>query len=690
MNITMKVLMLMSLFCPNIHTKNTPYCHEMPNIQSIEDVVALFPKTVDEIQHLAQKTLADVKTQIQSLVNLPLQELTFDNTVRRYDQATDTFARTTQIIESLLMLSPSAELRDAAQKELMKLQEVAVDLFTQNKDLFQVLSHHAQTRSITEKLEPEEQYFEQETLEEFIRNGVGLPDDKRAVVGQLQKELSSLCTQFDKNINDDATTITVDLEELDGIDQDFIDARKKTEDGKIILGVDYPTYYKIMDQCHNANTRKKLFRAFSNKAYPANIEILEKIIALRDELAQRLQTPSYAHLTLAGEMAKSPEIVEKFLFDLWQKASQKESLEFKLLTKELPESVELSPEGTIQPWDKDYITQEYKKKNYNIDDSAIAEYFPMKNTVDGLLKIYETFFGITFKQINATGLWHEEVTALEVYRDKTLLGYILLDLYPRPFKYGHACQITIVPALLSEKKDVKPSVVIVVTNFPRASANKPSLLSRSDVSTFFHEFGHALHAILGATRLASQSGTHTKHDFVELPSQMLEEWLFDKDILRNLSHHYKTGAPLSPETIEKLVALKNLSSGTWVTRQIFISLIALEYFKPGAQKDTQAIMQALHEKIRLHHQFDSNDHFQTSFGHLTGYGARYYGYLWSKVFALDLFATIKQHGLLNPKIGAHYVDNVLSKGGSKDPNELLFDFLGRNPNNEAFLRDLGL
>lgn len=689
MKLKLKACIIMSLFSVNTQSQTTHY-HEIPLVQSPHDVSALFPKTPDEIRHKSQMTLKIVQSIIEQLIALPLESLTYDNTVRMFDMAIDIFARTMQSLEILLQLSAVEALRTAAQDEIILMQQTAVDLLSYNKELFQVLSRHAQTRAITEELAPEERYFEQEVLEEFIRNGLSLPDETRTVIRELQKELAKQCTLYDKNISSDTTTITVSPDELDGLEQEYIDTLKKTADGNIMLGVDYPTYYKILEQCHNQNTRKKIFHAYSNRAYPANSIVLEKIISLRDELAQLLQFDSYAHLNISSEMAKNPETVEQFLYALLEKSAQKEALEVQELLQELPASVELSPEGNIQPWDRRYITEAYKKKNYDIDEYVISEYFPMEKTIEGLLKIYETFFSLTFKQITIAGLWHDEVRALEVYRSGALLGYILLDLYPRNFKYSHACEITVVPALLSEKNEPQPAVVVVVANFPRPSDQKPSLLSRIDVSTFFHEFGHALHAILGATRLASQSGTHTKHDFVEMPSQMLEEWLFDKDILSNLSSHYITGEKLSSKTIATLLRLKNFSSGFWVTRQIFLSLISLEYYKPGAQKDTQAIMKTLHEKTRHFDQFYPHDHSQAAFVHLTSYGARYYGYLWSKVFALDLFDTIKQHGLLDPNIGAHYLETVLSKGGSKDPNDLLFDFLGRAPNNEAFLKDLGL
>jgi thimet oligopeptidase len=216
------------------------------------------------------------------------------------------------------------------------------------------------------------------------------------------------------------------------------------------------------------------------------------------------------------------------------------------------------------------------------------------------------------------------------------------------------------------------------------------LLKRSDVSTFFHEFGHALHGLLGRTAIASMSGTSVKRDFVELPSQMLEEWLNDKEILQHISEHYVTGTSLPDELIETILTIKNINSGMFIQRQVYLSLLSLAYFDAGQHKDVEAVMKALYKKMRRYTWYDESDHQFASFGHLTGYAAKYYGYMWSRVFALDLFDTIKQHGLLDPEIGQRYVSTVLSKGGSKDPNELLQDFLGRAPNQEAFIRDLGL
>ena len=405
----LKVLILMSLISSDRQANARQHFRPM-HIQSLHDVVNLFPTSPDELRKRAADTLHDVMHQIQMLVELSPDQLTYDNTLRHLDGIMDTFKRMTQVLEVLFNLSPSEQMRKTAQEELLKLQQAAVDLFTYNLKLYRVIAQHAQTRAITESLSDEERYFEQEMLEEFARNGLHLPEDKRARISALQKELANTSMQFDKNINEDDSKIIVSREELEGIDDEFIATLRKTDDGRFILGVDYPTYSKIMEQCETRETRKKLYDAFSNRAYPANIPVLEKIINLRDAIAHATGYVSFAHLSLENQMAKKPTIVEQFLLDLWQKASQKEMLELKKLKDELLSSIPLTPDGKFYPWDKAYATELLKKNKFNIDEYNIAEYFPMASTIDGLLKIYESFFNLSFKQVHAQGLWHEDVS----------------------------------------------------------------------------------------------------------------------------------------------------------------------------------------------------------------------------------------------------------------------------------------
>jgi len=660
------------------------------SIESVQDIINYFPRTSNEISQIATEAQTDTQHVISTILKTPQEDISFETTFGVFDKAVGIITRALSLFEVLSLLNPKDALRTTAEKESITLQEFFIDLISQNKDLYNKLSAYENHTANNENLTDAQKYFIQQTLESYKRDGINLPDEKRAQVAKLAKELADLTALFDKNVTDDTSTIEVPLEGLKGLGEEFIANLKKTPEGLYSVGVDYPSYQQIMKQAEDQQTRKKMYEAYVNRAYPANIKVLDAIIAKRNELAQMVGFQSFSHLNLASEMAKTPEAVESFLEELLEKSLKKTSLEFAELTKELPPSVSLNADGTMNAWDVQFVSTWYTKKNYDLDPFKVAEYFPMEKTIEGLFSIYQQFFGLIFKELPLSGLWDNELKLLEVYKDKTLLGYLILDLYPRENKRAGAFNATIIPTLRTKEGTVKPALSLVVANFPKSTATKPSLLLRSDVSTFFHEFGHALHALFGATQLETQSGTSVKTDFVELPSQMLEEWLFDKDILSNLSSHYLTGEKLSADTIDKIITLKNLSNGSWLTIQILYAYLALKLFGPGDQKDSQKILDALQKKLDRHTFHGANDHMQAAFHHLTSYGARYYSYVWSKVFALDLFEQIKKAGLLNPEMGKKYADTILSKGGSKDPELLLIDFLGRTPNSDAFFKDLGL
>ena len=292
------------------------------------------------------------------------------------------------------------------------------------------------------------------------------------------------------------------------------------------LGTDYPTFIPVMENCTVESTRHALWKIFVNRAYPRNSVVLKEIIALRDELATLLGFASYAHFNLDDEMAKNPETVDRFLDEIIIKCQPKVKQEIDLLLASLPVGIRLTDDGKMLPWDVSFIKESYKKRYLDIDEQKIAEYFPLEHTLSQLLDIYEQFFSITFKPVQLSGLWHKDVTGIAVFdaAGKQLLGYLILDLFPRPYKYTHACEICIVKA--RNVQNVRfPAVAVVLANFSQPTATRPALLQRSAVRTFFHEFGHALHEVLGATQLASLAGTNVKRDFVEMPSQMLEEWL---------------------------------------------------------------------------------------------------------------------------------------------------------------------
>lgn len=666
------------------------------NLRTVQDVIDLFPRSAQEIREMARLHMQTMQRDIDALIALPDQERTFENTARELDRigSFSDLPIALQAIYILEYVSPDKEIRDAAHEAVKQISDFEVDVFSTNKKLFNAFKAYAQGAALNEQLMPEQRYYISETMEDFKRSGLDLPDQELERVKQLKKELSDLELAFGSAIPQDNRTIEVSGQDLQGVDPDFVNALTKSDNGMYVLKMDYPTNAAIMENCEVEATRRRYYELMLNRGYPANHETLKKIIAKRDELARVLGYPSYAHLDLADQMVKTPERAYAFLHDLVERSAKKEREEFALWLADAPPSVSLTPDGKIKRWDIVFLENQYKKNHLAVDDRALAAYFPMEKTVAGLLDIYSQFLPITFEQIPVSGLWHEDVNLIAVYRKNSnsqdnknsLLGYIFMDLYPRDNKYNHACHAKVVPA----NKQHVPAVSLVIANFPKSTATKPSLLNRNDVNTFFHEFGHALHAMLGATEMVSFAGTSVKRDFVEMPSQMLEEWLWDRHVLKQMSSHYLTGEQLSDEMITNILALKTYESGFFTKVQAFYALIALDYYAAGADKDPYTIWQTLADTMNPQLAPAPQVHRYASFGHLTGYGAKYYGYLWSKVFAVDLFEEIKKQGLFNPAVGQKYVDLVIGKGGSKDPNALLRDFLGREPENSAFLRSMGL
>lgn len=663
-------------------------------ISSIDEVKQLFPKTPQDITESVGPYREQTRKAIEDIIAIPDAERTFANTAKALDDIT---SRADLVIKEGAFavteyLHPEKEMRDAAHEAVLSISTFFVDHVSNNKRLYHAFKAYAEGNNArTEKLTDEQRYYVQETMIDFKRAGLDLPDDVLDQVCTIKKELTKLAQEFDRNIAEDNRTVVVAREELAGLDDEFIASLKKNEDGAYLLSMDYPTYFRVMEHGEVEGTRKKLYEAFSNRAYPKNEQLLKQIIALRDQLAKLIGYDSFAALSIDQQMARTPERAASFLQDLMAKACVKADRELDELLRELPSCVTLNDEGKVKAWDMGYIKARYKEKNFAIDERKIAEYFPMQHTIDALLEIYHQFLGVRFQEVPISGMWHEDVRLIEVYdKSDTKLGYLFLDLHPRPNKYTHAAHAGVVPAIQLPDGRRLPAVSVVMANFPKPTGDKPALLMRSDVKTFFHEFGHALHALLGATQLGGFSGTSVKTDFVEMPSQMLEEWLGDREILKKVSSHYKTGERLSDALIEKIIALKRYDSGLFVQTQGCYSLLSLNLYKEGAQKDPYAILHELLAQVHPRVLYGPEYRMYASFGHLTGYGAKYYGYLWSKVFALDLFHEINKKGLLNHEVGACYVQDILMPGGSKDPNELLKNFLGREPSQDAFIKDLGL
>ena len=665
--------------------------YRLPRIIQHTDLSGLFPTTAEQLHTQVQTALEDARKGIAAVIAMAHTERTFINTLQASDRVTAKLNVMLKVAWTLQNVSPDENLRNAAAQTIVELQNSLVDLIENNVELYHVLKEYQQNATFVQQLNPEASCFLQFMVDKFEKQGLALSAEQQMRVKALKKEIAQLKLEFDMNISAAHDIITVTRAELAGCPEDFIESLSKDELGRCCVGVDYPTYFTVIDYCAVETTRQQLWKAFNNRAYPSNEPVLKKLIAARDAWAKALGFKSYADLELSDEMAQSCQAVHTFLDELATKSFNKVAQEMALLKNNLPAGVTLTEAGQFKPWDLKYAVSCYKQQHLALDENKIKEYFPMQKTMDEMLDIYSQFFGVDFRQENVKGLWHEDVVSVGVYeRSGAVLGYILLDMYPRPQKYSHGCMESVVPAVRSNDGTYHPPVIIIITNFNKPMADSPALFSQTDVSTLFHEFGHALHALFGATECAAFAGTNVKLDFVEMPSQLLEEWLFDADMLKKISGHYKTGEPLPDHLIATMIEIKRFDIGLFLRRQVMQGKLSLMLFEDGAEKDPAALHKTLVEKflgdVVAYH---PDNNFQAGFGHLGEYGSRYYCYMWSKVYALDMFEHIKKSGLLNDVIGKQYAA-VLGKGGSVDPNQLMVDFLGRQPTMHPFLKDCGL
>lgn len=670
-----------SLFClTSIHAE------EIPFLQNAKEVESFFPSSVEEVAKRAQVAKEDFEKEYKQILEIPLEKRNFANTLEAWDLTSGKLYICIRTLETLPLVVSDTDLKEECQRQTQNLKSVYLQALADSAPLYEGILAIKKT-----ELPFDQDYYAKRVLLELKQAGAALPKEKREEVRKLSVELAELCDQFEENIRKDKSHLFVKKEGLKGLPEDFIQSLEKNDLGEYKLTCQYPVYVPVMSYSTSAETRQKLHFLYNNRAYPQNVELLETIIAKRNGLANLLGYPSFSAYQTSTEMVKTPERAQKFLDELLQNVQPKARAEFLEVTKVLPESVQLSSDGKLHDYDAAFVFSEYKRQNFSIDELAVAEYFPIEKTLKGLLSIYEKFFSLSIKEVPFKAFWNTDVKMLVIQNQKKeTLGYILLDLYPREGKYSHACDCPILPAYNSPNGKKYPALDLVVTNFTKPTASKPSLLRYTEVKTFFHEFGHAIHDVLGRTNQIRIAGLNVEMDFVELPSQILEEWLWDKKILQMVSSHYKTGAKLPDSLLDKMIQAKNFDAATKVQRQCFLSDLALAYYAKGERKDTTKICYDLQNKICKEYIYGKGEHFQASFGHLTGYGALYYGYLWSKVFALDVFEKIQKEGLLNPKAGQHYIQTIIGKGGSEDASDMLKAFLGREPSQKAFLESLGI
>jgi Zn-dependent oligopeptidase len=576
---------------------------------------------------------------------------------------------------------PDKRVRDTATEAEERLIKWQSDL-TFRRDLYEAVEAYAATAEAM-SLAGEEARFLAFTRRDFRRAGHVLGDTERAEVQRIRTRLVELGVAFTRNIDEYQDGLDLSPEQLAGLPEDYVERLAPgSEQGTRRVSLDYPDYYPFMDLAHDRDLRRLLQFKFYNKAAEVNTPLLAETIELRREMASIFGLPSWAQYAMEEKMAREPKAVDAFYRDLIPPLQSKADEELADLRSALGID-------DLEGWDHRYGHTKIKRERFGVDPSEVAAYFPLEAVVEGMLEITGEVFGLEYRLIAAPDAWHPDVAAYEI-RDRDTgdsLAVFYADLFPREGKFGHAAAFDLVPGRAIPDGYQNP-VTAIVANLTKPTAETPSLLKHEEVVTLFHEFGHVLHNSLGHTRLVRFTGFNTEWDFVEAPSQIMEHWCWSPEVLRRFARHHKTGEPIPGDLVDQLTAARDLHIGLAMLRQVSFGSLDMAFHGPGDHRDLAAITRETWEIARFPHH--EGTFYPASFGHLFGYDAGYYGYLWSRVFGDDMFSRFETEGILDPNLGREYRAKVLEPGGSKDADELLRDFLGREPNQQAFLRHLGI
>ena len=645
-----------------------------------------FDYKAEELAPAEAAARVKLEKDLAALIAIPQAERTFDNTIMGYERAFDNYGNALGMSGFLSYVSTDKKFRDAANDLQMQISQYMVDVATR-RDVYKAIREYTDTNP---KLDPVQAKLVKEMLIGFKNSGMDLNDADLEKFKALNKEKAEYIIKFDKNIQEYKDPLAVTKAQLKGLGEDYIQKLAKTEDGNYLVTLDYPDYVPFMQNADDEQARKELEFKFNRRGGQENVELLEKTLTLRREIAHLLGYKNHAELRLEDRMAKNPKTVMTFLKDLQKKLKplgkkeDKEMIAYK-------NSKTGKNSRTLYSWESGYWSNKFRKENLELDSEKIKEYFPSQVVINGMLDLFGGVFGITFEPVDIP-VWHPDVKAFKI-KDKAtgeLVAYFYMDLYPREGKYKHAACFGLVDG--EEKQDGTYQIpfVAIVANLNKPSGDTPSLLKHGEVETLFHEFGHVLHNALTKAKYSAFSGTSVSWDFVEAPSQMLERWAWDLQVLKKISKHYKTGEPLPDELIKRMIAAKNFGAGGMYLRQDFFAQYDMTLHTADTTPDSTKLYFALTKKIRGL-PLTKGTIPQASFGHIMGgYDAGYYGYLWSEVIAEDFFGEFKKHGIFNPETGLKFRREILEKGGTLDEEKMVENFLGRPADNKPFLKSIGL
>lgn len=641
--------------------------------------VAMTPEGVkklcDDRLQLAQQHLDAIK----ALKGKPAAELTYQGTLGRFDEIVLEINSAGEFPYLMGVAHPDSAVREAA-----KLCEPKTDKFTTamwlDADLAGVIKGYA---SKGEKLEGERARLLSDTLRDFRRNGLDLPAEKQARLRELNADITKLGQDFQANLASATSSIEVAPKALEGLPEDYVKKHAPKGNGKVEITTDYPDFFPFMTYAKDRKAALDLWVLFTNKGGEKNVKLLERLLGLRAEKAKLLGYKSWADYAIEPRMAKTSGAVRDFLAKVSEALKEPAKVEMEELLKE---HVRLGGRKTdkLAPSERYYLENAVRKAKYAFDSQAISAYLEIGAVKKGLMAITARMYGIEYKQVPAKA-WHPDVEAYEV-RDassKQLIGKFYLDLHPRADKYKHAAMFTVRTAKRLSDGSWQTPIAALECNFPKPGA-EPALMQHEDVVTFFHEFGHVLHHLLTRSELAAYSGTAAVRDFVEAPSQMFEEWAWSREVLDLFARHHKTGEKIPDDLFQAMTRSRSFGRALATQRQVFLATLDQElHARDQVGSSTKIVEQVQNATDSF--KYVKGTHFQSSFGHLIGYDAGYYGYQWALSLSRDVLTRFKKEGLLNTATARAWRDEVLAKGGGAEERDMIARFLGRPPSHDAYI-----
>lgn len=592
---------------------------------------------------------------------------TIDNTLRLYDEVLIHLEAASYQTDLIQNVHPDAAFRAVAEKENQQVSAFATTL-SLNHDVYNAIAALELNGA-----EQETRYYVERTLRDFRLAGVDKDEATRKKIKELRDELVKIGQEFSRNIRDDVHTVTVtNASELEGLPADFIARHKPGADGKITLTIDYPDSLPVFSYAKNEDLRKRMYISYNNRAYPKNIEVLNKMIARRAELANLLGFKSWADYITADKMVGSAKTASDFIDKIVEASGSRAEHDYQTLLKRKQQDAPGS--NIVTAWESNYYSELVRKSDYAFDSQSVRPYFAYDRVKQGVLDVTGKLFGVSFRPVKGAPVWHPDAECWEMLESGKLVGRFYLDMHPRPGKYNHAAQFGIRTGVL----DRQIPEAALVCNFPGGVEGEPGLMTHDDVVTFFHEFGHLIHSLIaGQRQWVGIGGISTEQDFVEAPSQMLEEWAWDPPTLATFAKHYQTNEPIPAALVKQMKRASEFGKGLQVRRQMIYAKLSLSiYDRDPKQVDTDQMVKQLMGQYQPF-PFVEGTHFQTAFGHLDGYSAVYYTYMWSLVIAKDLFSKFDRSNMFAQGVARSYRDQILAPGGSRPAAELVKNFLGR-------------